>query len=1113
MLTIKTSRYNKDIEKELFSQIINTHKNNENAYIVVPEQFTLDNEIKLMETLNVGALINIKIMSFNRMAVEALSNLGGIKRRYIDEIGKSMIIKRIFQENKEELLLYESSSEKAGFVDAIIKLISELKRSMILPEDLIRASENQASNILFSKKLKELGIIYSAFEEKLRGKYVDNEDRIGQFAEIEDLSYLKNTKLYMYSFFSFTELEYRVIKNMIESDISLEIFLNTDIAVNDEDTFDSTKKTLERIQDIVKKLPNKELAILEIPEFDLKNKDIKYLGDNLFKTFPKAEIRVPESIEIYYAHNINEEIKKVALDINNNIIFKNYRYRDILVVSTDENIYNEDIKFIFKQYNIPCFLDEKRDVYSSPISRALISALNLINMDFAAEDLLMFLKSGFNDLKTEDILVFENHIIKRKLKNNMFLDDKYFEAEYYYSDEAEKASVYSVREYFKDNIFRNNSFRKEKNTARYFAKNIFEIMTTLNIQAKAQQFVESLKAQNYNDEANENGQIWNLFLRILDQSVELFENQILEFKYYIDMLIQSLLTHKLSVIPPSKDQVIVADMERSRSTDKKIVYILGANNSSMPRIPKDNILLNKDDKELLTGSGIELPSNIEAVDSREILLLYNIITKPDSKLHISYAADTAGISVMPSVILNHITQIYPNLKPKNKLDLETKSFINVPKATIPIMAAEIKKYTRGEKIDNIWLELLSYYINNEAYNNLAESALNGIFYKNIQPQIDQKIAKSLYNTPLKVSTTRIDNFIKCPFSHFIKYGIKAKERKVYDIEPAEMGQVLHLTIEKFIEHIKKELPTIENITKEQTDTIIKDIFKESAENTLKEYDLKEKRNQYILKKLDKTAKFIGFNCVEQLRKGSFELLYQEEKFGENAKIPPIIININGEEIILEGVIDRVDIYSEEEKTYVKVIDYKTRTKAFNISDAYNGLDIQLIIYLKAAMESSAFKKTKAYPGGVFYFPIVNPMINTDSRDPEKIAELIKSQIKLDGIVLHDVKVINAINGEEQDVIKNKGRNKTEHLLELNQFELLIDRVEKNIYEALDGMISGIIEPYPVKSEKNNTTACDYCRYSSICKFDEELEENSYRVVPSYKTEEVIAMLEGEEDEQ
>ena len=154
-----------------------------------------------MEVLDANTVMNIKIMSFNKMAIEALSNIGGIKRRYIDEIGKAMIIKRIFQENKENLLLYDSSSEKEGFIEAVIKLITELKRSMILPEDLLRTSEAQSHNLLFSQKLKEIALIYRAFEEKLKDKYVDNEDRIGQFSEIENLTYLRNTSIYIYIVF------------------------------------------------------------------------------------------------------------------------------------------------------------------------------------------------------------------------------------------------------------------------------------------------------------------------------------------------------------------------------------------------------------------------------------------------------------------------------------------------------------------------------------------------------------------------------------------------------------------------------------------------------------------------------------------------------------------------------------------------------------------------------------------------------------------------------------------------------------------------------------------------------------------------------------------------
>lgn len=1114
MFTIKTSRYNKAIENELFSNIKQDYINNKRAYIIVPEQFTLDNEIKLMEVLDANTVMNIKIMSFNKMAIEALSNIGGIKRRYIDEIGKAMIIKRIFQENKENLLLYDSSSEKEGFIEAVIKLITELKRSMILPEDLLRTSEAQSHNLLFSQKLKEIALIYRAFEEKLKDKYVDNEDRIGQFSEIENLTYLRNTSIYIYSFFSFTELEYKVIKNMITSSLEVELYLNLDLdTLKDEDTFFTTNKTFERINQIAHQ--ENCISKLEQIKYVAKNTDeIKYLGDNLFKLIPEKNNIVPKSVELYYAHNIDEEIKQVAMDISRKIIFENYRYKDILVVSTDSKVYNDDIKLIFKNYDIPCFIDEKRSVASSPISRVIISILNLLNQQFTTEDLLMFLKSNFNDLETKDIFCFENHILKRKLKSNMFFEDKYFLSEHYYENEEEKFSVEKIRNYIKDVFLKTRKINLEKNTAAYFAENIFELFIDIELPNKAQLFVETLKEKKFTDEANQNGQIWNLFLKILDQSTEIFNDELLEFKYYSDILIQALVNHKLSVVPPSRDQVVVADMERSRSTDKKIVYILGANNSGMPRLSKDNTLLSKEDKEYLEESGVNLPSNVETIDSREILLIYNIITKAETALKLSYASDTSGISVMPSIIINQIMHIYPKLKPKNKMDISAENLINIPKATISTMANEIKKYTKGENIDEIWLQLLAYYRKSEDYKELAQIALDGIFYENIQPKIKEEQAKALYSAPLRVSTTRIDSFIKCPFSHFIKYGIKAKERKIYNIEPAEMGQVLHLTIEKFIEHIKKELPSIESITKSQTDEIIKNIFEDSAQTTLKEYDLKEKRNQYILNKLNKTAKFVGFNCVQQIQKGKFELLYQEEKFGKDSEIPPIIININGQEIILEGIIDRVDIYKDEEKSYIKVIDYKTRNKPFSLSDAYNGLDIQLIIYLKAAMQSSAFIKTQTYPGGVFYFPIINPMISTDTRDPKKIEEMLKSQIKLDGIVLHDIKVMNAINGEEEDVIKAKGRSKDEHLLELNQFESLINRVQDNIYSALEEMISGIIEPTPIKSEKNQMTACDYCRYSSICKFDEDLDENSYRVIPSYKTEEVISMLEGEnEDEQ
>lgn len=1113
MLNILASRYNKEIENEVFSRIKTDFEQGSTVYLVVPEQFTLQNEIKLMETLNIQALMDVRVMSFNKLAIEALSNEGGLKRRYIDNIGKSMAVKKVFQKLDQDIQLYRGSFDKEGFVSSTVSLMAEMKRTMVKPENLRESAQNNRDNILLSQKLTELAAIYEQFEEVLEGKYIDNEDRIGQFAEIKNLTHLKGVKLYFYSYFSFTEIENQVIKNMVQSELDLTMFLNLDYKnMNDksEDTFTITGRTFNKLADICEEM-GAAYTSAEIAE--TKGDEISYLGDNLFRTIPDESRLVPKKINIYHAHNIDEEIRKVAIDINHKIIEQDYRFRDIIVIPCDAQAYNKNIKLIFTEHEIPFFIDEKRSIISSPVIKTIIAVLNLIDSKFRPEDILMFLKNGFSRVNDNECDIFENHLIKRKLKGEMFFDDKYFEPEYYYENEQEKQVVSEVRKHMTDTFKPYRDLASNRESAGVFATKLFEILVKLEIPNKVQAFVEQLKAESYFDEANENGQIWNVFVRIIDQSVELLGDEQLEFSYYKEILVEGLASYELAVIPPSKDQVIVGDIERSRSMDKKIVYIIGANSSSMPRTSKENGLLTKEDKESMKAQGILLPSNQEQLDSNEVLLIYNVLTKPSDELNLSYSVDVDGSSVVPSVILNQISTIYPQLKVKNARDLMPEYFITLPKPTIAIMAREIKKYSSGEHIDEIWLDLLSYYLDSEDYRSEANIALEGIFYDNTKSPIGNALAKQLYRTPLKVSTTRIDSFVKCPFSHFIKYGLRAKERKVYNIEPAEMGQVLHLTIEKFIEKIKKDMPLIATIDKEASDKMIGDIFDESSEILFKEYDLKEKRNQYILKKLKKTSYLAGFSCVEQLRAGKFELMYQEERFEIGSEIPPIIIDIDGEQIILEGTIDRVDIFRDGENSYVKVIDYKTRAKAFNLSDAYNGLDIQLVIYLKAAMESTALIKTKTFPAGIFYFPIINPMLDTQTRDKAKIQEMIKSKIKLDGIILHDIKIIDAIDGkagEGTGVVKTKGHQKDQHLLKLNQFKALIDKVESNVHDSLEEMVKGIIEPNPVRNEKDHSTACDYCRYGAICRFDEELETNNYRNIINYKNEEIIEMLKGGE---
>ena len=1109
MLKISTSRYVRDIEKRVFERAAGDHRENRRAYIMVPEQFTLQNEIKLMEAIDAQAVMDIRIMSFNRLAMEALSESGGLKRKYIDDIGKAMAVKRIFQSDGSGLSLYRGSIDKEGFVASLVRLMSEFKRTMINPAQLMEASEQNNSNILMSQKLSELAMIYQKFEASLSGKYIDNEDRIGQLSDIREMTHLEGTRLYFYSFFSFTEIENQVIRNMLRSGLDMEIFLNTDFGTAGDDadeTFAITRKTLKKLTDMCEECGVRyEIEI--IAQGESENEEIRHLGDNIFSTVVESRPEAPFSIDIYHAHNIDEEIRRTAADIIHNIMDNGYRYRDIMVIPCDPQRYNTGIKLIFKEYEIPFFIDEKRSIMSSPVIKTIISVLNLLDSRFRMEDLLLFLKNGFSGIGEDEANIFENHVIKRKFKGDMFFEDRYFEPEYFYEDEEEKTAVAVVRNYICSVFGPLRDISSKKLTAKEFAEKIFEILFELRLPEKLQEFVETLKKEEYHDEANENGQIWNVFLRIADQSVELLGDEKIEFSYYREILEQGIASHQLAVIPPSKDQVVIGDIERSRSMDKKTVYVLGADSTGMPRVSKESGLLSKEEKDLLAAQGIVLPSNQEHTDSNEALLIYNLITKPSHMLHMSYAADTGSGSAIPSSIMNQACLIYPGIRIKTARDLDAKYYITVPGPTISIMAGEIKRYAYGEEPDEIWLELLRYYLRDGKHRKRVDAAMAGIFYDNTRPPVGRELASELYRSPLKVSTTRIDSFARCPFSHFIKYGLKARQRKVYEIDPAEMGQVLHMTVEEFIAKLKENLPEIGTITREESDRVIGEIFERSAQELFKEHDLREKRNQHILGKLKKTAFMAGYSCVEQLRAGRFELMYQEERFAQGSEIPPLIFEIDGETIVLEGTIDRVDVLEDGERKFIKIIDYKTRSKAFSLSDAYNGLDIQLIVYLSAAMQSSAFIKNETYPAGVFYFPVINPVINTQSRDRQKIEELIRAQMKMDGIVLHDIKIIEAINGKDEDTsIKTKGRSRKEHMLELEEFDALISRVENRISEYLEEMISGVIEPSPVIIPKTGSKACDYCRYSSICRFDEELESDMYKKIPQYSNEEVIKKL-------
>ncbi len=1161
MLNVLLSGNNRAVEDRIFECAIASFAQGEEVYILVPEQFTLQNEIRLMDRLEVAAVSRIQIMSFERLAREALSRLGGIKRAYIDRLGKTMLIKSILGKYRKELPLYHASVDKEGFTDSLLSQITELKRARIDSSRLSELSERLKEQGLVAEKLKELAIIFKHFEDAMQGKYVDNEDRLSQLSELGKLEYLSGRKIYIYSFLDFTKVEEEIIEQLLRSGAELTIGLCLDPAASrsgEESVFAPTKRTLNTLRATAHRtgIAFEETAL--VGEQD--TSAIAYLGDQLFRTIPIAYAGEQEQIGLFAAHSIAEELEQVALDISRRVVEEGFRYCDFMLATGELAGYSSLVKQIFEQYDIPYFIDEKRDMMSSPIVKMIVAALQMLGGDFSVEYIMSFLKNDLaNESRLSRIYDFENYLLAKKLRRNMIFEDRYFTPEPaeqtgdevgghtqdntkdntdentndapHSADTARKAAddliraaesgiaeqertvaesgtltqeVIDLRNELIGIFAPFSEKAKKKQTAQAFGKLTHALLEAYDLSDKIGLLIKNLKEHELLDEANENGQIWNIFVRVIEQCAEVFGEEEMDFATYKGLILSALSSHKLAVIPPTRDQVIVGDIDRSRSDSKKILYLCGTNAGSIPKIYREAGLLTQEDKLLIAQEGTELASEQSRVDQNQLLLIYLLLTRATEYLHISYSVEAGK---MPSPLIAGIRQIFPALVANTMRDREPEELLTMPRPTTDRLLRELKGYSEGKALDPIWKDAFAYYYTQERFKPRLRPAIREIFGDRGRTNITG--ASELYRLPMRVSTTRLRGFAECPFKHFVQYGLRARERREYVIEPAEIGLVLHSAVEELVGELKKNPSLIDDMTDRMMDDLMDDRFDLAVEKNLTQYDPEEERNKFLLKRIKRTAKQIGMASVEHIRHGRFILLAQEARFGEDGEIPPIILDIDGQEVILTGTIDRIDVLESGGKTYIKVIDYKTGSKEFSLSDAYTGLDIQLLVYLSAVRGSSRLIKTPAYPAGAFYFPITRPTIDTEERSKEELEKKIKEQIKMDGIVLDEDIVLHAMDedydGSEKFRSKVYARSKRSRITH-DQLEALLAHTQKGIQESVARILDGEIDATPIRrSDASGYTACTYCRYGGICRFEGGADAN-YRIVHSYKDEEVLKKL-------
>jgi ATP-dependent helicase/nuclease subunit B len=537
---------------------------------------------------------------------------------------------------------------------------------------------------------------------------------------------------------------------------------------------------------------------------------------------------------------------------------------------------------------------------------------------------------------------------------------------------------------------------------------------------------------------------------------------------------------------------------------------------------KEGILFDQD-RFVLNHLGLELAGDTKVQAFEEQYLVYRTLTIPGRYLRISWPiADDEGRSLRPSIIVSRIKKIFPKVylrsdivsRPYEELDMES---VSRPYPAFRKIVAAIRQKADGREIHDAWKDVYRWFMENGWEDRFA-AVREAFAYRNVAKKVSDEKARLLYGDPVSSSVSRLEKYTACPFSFYVQYGLGAKERKVYRLTPPDIGTFMHAVIERFSRIVAKENVSWRSFEREwcieQVSKIVDDMLAKMHGRGI----AGSRRYTALIARLKRVVARTVWLIAEQIRRSSFDPIDYEVGFGDREKYPPIIIELDsGRQIKLSGRIDRIDALKTQDGTYLSIIDYKSGTKEFKLSDLYYGLQIQLITYMDAIWESEE-KKTggPVYPGGMLYFKVDDPLVrDKKGLNEEEIEKAIMRKLKMKGLILANVKLIkdmdNTIDGSSAiiPVTLNKGDviGKNSSCATLEQFKVMRKYIRHLLKKIGNEIVQGKVDIKPCK--KKGITACAYCSFLSICQFDAARKENSYRLLYDKSGDEIWDLLNKE----
>ena len=1083
-----------------------------NFLIIVPDQFTMQTQKDLVMRSDRGGILNIDVLSFGRLSHRILEEVGTKEMPVLDDTGKSLVLQKIAADLKEQLPAMGSLLHKQGYIHEVKSAISEFMQYGISTQDMDKLIASAEKRGALAMKLRDLKTLYRGFQDYIRDHFITTEETLDVLRRsLVKSKILPDSVVIFDGFTGFTPIQNRLIQELMrvceETIVTVTIGEEEDPYQMDgeQKLFHLSKKT---VADLVKLAAEAEVTRGEDvfvkggPNRFTEAPALCYLEQNLFRYQYEPYTEKQCEIRMFEALSPREEVHQTALYIRKLIREEGLTYRDIAVVIGDLEGYASYVETEFGQLEIPCFLDRTRGIVLNPMIEYIKSALQLYIRDFSYDTVFHFLRSGMADISREEIDELENYVIRTGARGYRTYSRLFTRR----TEEMQQGSGQEDTERAEETLERLNRIRQQfadtveilhmapRAKAGEYVDHLYDFLEQNQVQQKLLNYQQQFEQEGDLAKAREYAQIYRLVMDLLDQIYELLGEEEISLQEFADILEAGFGEITVGTIPQNVDRIVVGDMERTRLKQVKVLFFLGVNDGNIPKNASKGGIISDMDREFLIESGTEMAPSPRQQMYIQRLYLYLNMTKPSERLYLSYAkVNSDGKGIRPSYLIDTVRKLFPQLAveyPQNRSRLEQ---IEGRQEGARYLAEELREYADGtlreEERQDFYLMYRAYEADPEGRDRLTAAA----FRRYKESGLSRIVARALYGRQLENSVSRLETYAACACRHFLQYGLSLQEREEFGFEVSDMGNVYHAVLENFAGKLAESGRTWWDFEENFATQAIKEAVEGYAATYGETVLYSSARNEYAITRMSRILTRTVLTLQQHLKQGSFQPDDYELSFRFAEDLDSIHVDLSEEEKMhLQGRIDRIDVSEDAEHVYVKVIDYKSGNKKFDLAALYYGLQLQLVVYMNAAMELESRKHPdkEIVPAALLYYHIDDPTIETPVElTQEQINEEILTKLRMNGVVNSDPAVVERLDRFLQDkskvipVEKKKDGSFSARsgILSREELQVVSAYVDTKIRqigrEILDGKIAA--NPY----EKGNEEACTYCAYKKVCGFD------------------------------